>query len=112
MTGLSAGGAVGGASLQALTSQSWERSDALRAGTEEEAIAEVARQFESLFIGELLKSMRSTGLETGLMGNDRSSKMYREMHDEALASELARGGGLGVGRMLSEELGRARLSTR
>ncbi len=112
MTGLTAGGAIGGASMQALAGVSWERQDRPVARTEDEAIAEVARQFEALFIGSLLKSMRTTGLEAGLLGNDRSSKMYREMHDEAMASELAKGGTLGVGAMLSAELGRARLSNR
>lgn len=104
------GGAVGGASLQALAGVSWERGDAPKMRTETQAIAEVARQFEALFIGSLLKSMRSTGLESGLLGKDRSSQMYQEMHDEALASELAKGHGLGVGAMLSAELGRARIS--
>lgn len=112
MSGLPAvGGAVGGASLQALAGVSWERGDAPRMRTQEQAIAEVARQFEALFIGSLLKSMRSAELGKGLLGNDRSAKMYQEMHDEALASELAKGGGLGVGALLSAELGRTRLTT-
>ena len=30
--------------------------------------------------------------------------MYREMHDEALAGELANSGGLGIGKLLFESL--------
>lgn len=113
MTGFSAaGGAIGGASLQALAGVSWERAAGPLARTEDEAIAEVARQFEALFIGSLLKSMRATEMEAGLLGKDRSAKMYREMHDEALAAELAKGQGLGIGELLSAELGRARLTAR
>ena len=113
MNGFSAaGGAVGGASLQALAGVSWERQAGPLARTEAEAVTEVARQFEALFIGNLLKSMRSTEMEHGLFGKDRSSQMYQEMHDEALASELAKDHGLGIGDMLKAELGRGRLAGR
>ncbi len=83
-------------------------------GTEDAALRRVATEFEAIFLGELLKSMRSTQLESGLFGKDRSTQMYREMHDDAMARELATAGaskdnpgGLGIGRMLYEELGRS-----
>jgi len=92
--------------LQALTGVAWERRASVPS-TEREALRQVAGQFEALFIQELLRSMRSTTLETGLTGNDRASKMYREMYDEAMSGNLATSGGFGIGRMLEEELARA-----
>ncbi len=74
--------------------------------TEEEALRGVTREFEAIFIGEMLKQMRRPDFSGGLLGNDRASKMYREMHDEAMAAEMARAGGLGIGDMLYQELRR------
>jgi len=76
--------------------------------TEDEALGAVTKQFEAIFVSELLKEMRATTLEGGLFGKDRASQTYREMHDEALAGELANSGGLGIGKMLFDDLkGRA-----
>ncbi len=72
--------------------------------TEDEALAAVTKQFEAIFVSELLKEMRATTLDGGLFGKDRASQMYREMHDEALAGELANSGGLGIGKLLFESL--------
>jgi flagellar protein FlgJ len=91
--------------LQALSGVAWERSASVPK-TEREALHQVAGQFEALFVSELLKSMRSTTMDTGFLGNDQATKMYRDMHDEALAGNLATTGGFGIGRMLEEELAR------
>ncbi len=91
--------------LQSLSSVAWERSAAVPK-TEREAIRQVASQFEALFLSELLKSMRSTTLDSGFLSQDRASKMYRDMSDEALAGNLSQTGSLGIGRMLEEELAR------
>ena len=92
--------------LQALNGVAWERR-AAAPKTDGDALHQVAGQFEALFISELLKSMRSTTLDTGFLGNDRASKMYREMYDEALSGNLATSGGFGIGRMLEAELARS-----
>lgn len=71
---------------------------------DDEALKTVTREFESLFLNELLKDMRAGSLEGGLFGKDRALQMYREMHDEALAGEMARAGGLGIGKLLYDQL--------
>ncbi len=76
-------------------------------GNEKQALETVAAQFEALFIGEMLKQMRNTTFESGLFGNDRASKIYRDMHDEAMAMEMARTGAFGIGKMMLQELGSA-----
>ena len=101
-------------SLDALAGVTLGRADPRGAATTEDAaLRRVAREFESIFIGEMLKAMRSTQLESGLFGHDRSSEMYNDLHDQAMASDLAGAGetktnpgGLGIGKMLYDELRR------
>lgn len=52
------------------------------------AVREAAKQFESLFMGELMKSMRSTTLASGMLDNSGSS-MGTEMLDSQLATQMA-----------------------
>lgn len=94
--------------LQALAPVTWSgAATGERPRNEREAIRQVASQFEAIFLGQLLKEMHATTFQSGLFGSDRTSQMYREMHDEALAETLASTGSLGIGKMLYEELTRA-----
>jgi peptidoglycan hydrolase FlgJ len=75
--------------------------DALRsraAGDPKGAVREAARQFETLFMNELMKSMRSTTLDSGLLdesGATSGRSMGTEMLDTQLATQLSgRPGGL------------------
>jgi flagellar protein FlgJ len=69
------------------------------------ALREVARQFEALFLQELLKGMRNTSLGEGLFESDQT-KTFQEMSDRQLASDLAgKGAGLGLADMLVQQLG-------
>ena len=52
------------------------------------AVREAARQFESLFMQELLKSMRSTTLSSGMLENE-GSKLGTEMLDTQLSGQLS-----------------------
>lgn len=72
--------------------------------TGEEALKIVAQEFESLFIAAMLKQMRSATLESKLLGGDRATKMYREMHDEAMAQEMSVSGGIGLARVIYDQL--------
>jgi Rod binding domain-containing protein len=72
--------------------------------TEDEALRRLSEEFETVFIGELLKEMRNTSLESGLLGNSRAGRIYREMFDDTLAGEMAGSGGLGIGKMVYDEL--------
>ena len=71
------------------------------------ATREAAKQFESLFMGELLKSMRASTQASGLMEN-AGSKLGTEMLDAQLASRTAgRPGGLSevIARQLDRQMG-------
>jgi len=69
-----------------------------------EAIKAAARQFESLFLGMVLKTMRSTVQSSGLMDSD-STKLYQSLLDQQLAANMAASGGTGLANALMRQLG-------
>jgi flagellar protein FlgJ len=67
------------------------------------ALAEVAVQFEALFIGMMLDSARSASLGNGIFDGQETAQ-YLELMDRQVALELARNGGFGFGKTLLEQL--------
>jgi flagellar protein FlgJ len=67
----------------------------------------VAQEFESLFLGEMLKSMRKA---TDSLGEDNplntpAAKQYQEMYDQQLAVSMSReGGGIGLADVLMRQM--------
>ena len=68
-----------------------------------EAIKQVANQFESLFLGMMLKTMRQAKLADGIMDNQQS-EMYQDMYDQQLATQLAGKPGLGIAEFVLKQL--------
>lgn len=67
----------------------------------------VAQEFESLFLGEMLKSMRSATDELGKDNplNTPAAKQYQEMSDQQLAVSMSReGGGIGLADVLLRQM--------
>ncbi len=64
-------------------------------------IHDAAQQFESLLIGQLLKTAREAG-GTGWLGTDDqdAGESGVEMGEQQLASMLAKSGGLGLGKLI------------
>jgi len=71
---------------------------------DKETLKQVAAQFESLFVGMMLKSMRDAQLAEGLFDSDQS-RMYRDMADQQLASDMSQNGGLGLQKVILRQLG-------
>ena len=69
-----------------------------------DGLRQVAKQFESLFYSQLIRSMRETVPENGFWGSGGGTKIYRQMHDQALADGLAEGGGLGIANLIVRQL--------
>lgn len=67
-------------------------------------LKKTTQDFEALFIGMMLKSMRSTVGKDTLTGGGHGEEVYRSMLDQEYAQEAARGGALGLGRALEEQL--------
>jgi len=73
-----------------------------------QALKEAAQQFESLFTGMVLKSMREANFGDSLFGSDQAD-MYQDMYDDQIASEISKGRGLGLADMLVQQLRRSGL---
>jgi len=81
--------------------------DSLKKGAREkspEAIKQVAKQFESLFVQMMLKSMRDTVPEDSLFGS-KAGKMYQDMYDKQLSMHISNGKGIGLASTIERQLG-------
>jgi len=72
-----------------------------------EALKEVAKQFESLFMNLMLKNMRAANRQfsEGNYLNSFETNMYEDMLDEKLSVSLSESGGFGIAEMLVRQLG-------
>ncbi|MFI8743997.1 flagellar assembly peptidoglycan hydrolase FlgJ [Pseudomonas sp. NPDC077186] len=76
-------------------------------GDSERNIRKVAEEFESLFMNEMLKAMRSAGeaFVEGNFLNSNESKTYQDMHDQQLSVTLAKEGrGIGLADVLVRQM--------
>jgi Rod binding domain-containing protein len=67
------------------------------------ALEEVAAQFESIFLQQMLKSMRDATVKSDLFDSSQMDT-YQGMADQQLALKLAEGGGIGLARMMVEQM--------
>ncbi len=67
------------------------------------ALQKVARQFESIFLNMVLKSMREAKLADGIMDSDQS-RFFQDMYDKQLAVHLAGDGGIGLAGLIVRQL--------
>ncbi len=74
-----------------------------------EALRDVARQFESMFVHQMLKQMRATNEVFGKdsLFSSEESKFHQEMLDQQMSLELTKGRGLGLAEMLYQQMQRA-----
>ena len=70
-----------------------------------EALKSVASEFETVFLKMMLKSMRDASFGNPLLDSD-SAKFYRDMHDDQLAMDLSKSGGIGLASTLVKQLER------
>lgn len=68
-----------------------------------EALKTVAHQFETQFIGMLMKSMRDATPQNGLL-DSQQSKTFQSMMDQEVAQKIAAHGGIGLASMIERQL--------
>lgn len=93
----------------AVDAQGLEQLKQLAKSDPKQAIGGVAKQFESLFLGMVMKSMRDASPQSGLFDNEQT-KMFTSLLDQQLAQHIAsRGTGLAdvMARQLSVNSGDA-----
>lgn len=67
-------------------------------------LKKISQDFESLFVGMMLKSMRATVPEDTLTGGGRAEETYRSLLDQEYATAASRRGGIGIASMVEKEL--------
>mgnify|MGYP001601178663 CR=1 FL=1 len=74
---------------------------ALRNAPPEQQRAEVAAQFEAILVRQLLAPTM-----TSMLGDDKgpASSVYGDLMTDTFSQQLTRGGGLGLGRLLQQQL--------
>jgi len=67
------------------------------------ALEDVAEQFESLFLQMMMKSMRDATVKGDLFSSNQMDT-YMSMADKQIAVSLSENGGIGIARMLVEQM--------
>ncbi|MBO2521872.1 MAG: rod-binding protein [Clostridia bacterium] len=73
-------------------------------GDDRRALEEAAASFEALFLQHLLQSMRKTVPKSGLIDTGFAGETFLAMLDDALAQEMAKAGGIGLAKILLDQL--------
>jgi peptidoglycan hydrolase FlgJ len=71
-----------------------------------ENLEAAGQRFEAIFVGMMLKSMRQAKLGDGLF-DSKAGEQFRDMQDQQLAQTMATRTPLGIGKAMTEFLGRA-----
>ncbi|MEA2102852.1 MAG: rod-binding protein [Thermodesulfobacteriota bacterium] len=71
----------------------------MKAASPERALRQACQGFEAIFTGQLLKAVDVTPDKNGF-----ASGMYQEMFNTAVADAVARGEGIGIAKMIYEQI--------
>lgn len=65
----------------------------------------VSQDFEALFVGMMMKSMRATVAKDALTGGGHGDDVYRSMLDQEYANaSVKQGGGLGIAKIIEKDI--------
>lgn len=67
-------------------------------------LRKVTQDFESVFLAYLLKTMKQAIPKSEFLGGSQAEKIFTEMKDEELAKGMARAGGIGLAKLLEQQL--------
>jgi Rod binding domain-containing protein len=72
--------------------------------SEQEKVAELARQFEGVMVKQMLREARQPMLDAAPEGGTSETRAYDEMVTDKMAEAITRGGGFGVASSLQAQL--------
>ncbi|NLV87907.1 MAG: hypothetical protein GX021_00870 [Tissierellia bacterium] len=77
---------------------------------DDKKLMEVCREFESVFVYMMLKEMKKTVPEDGLIEKSQGSRIFEDMYFEELSKEMSKGeNSLGIAKMLYEQFKNGRV---
>nr|WP_041971633.1 rod-binding protein [Geobacter sp. OR-1] len=68
------------------------------------AAHKVATEFEAMFAGMMVKSMRSSSTPDKLTGGGHGEEVFQSLLDQEYASAIAKQGGLGIAKTIEKQL--------
>lgn len=68
------------------------------------SLRESSREFETMLVMEMYKSMRKAVPEGGLFEKSMSTDLYQEMFDMEMAKQTASGSGIGIGEAMYNQM--------
>ena len=72
----------------------------------DEAIKQVSKQFEAVFLQMMLKSMRDATPKGGLLDSS-ATETFEQMHDQQLVQQMSEQGSVGIGKMVEQYIRRS-----
>lgn len=76
----------------------------LKKSPDDEKLMDTCREFESIFTYMMLKEMKKTVPDDGVVEKSQGTIMFEEMHLEELANEMSQGdNGIGIARALYDQ---------
>ncbi len=69
-------------------------------------IQKAAQDFEAVLLNMVIKAMWKTIPESGLFEKNNSTQIYEGLMHSALSEEMARNGGMGIAKVLYQQLSR------
>ncbi len=67
-------------------------------------LKDTCKEFESIFIYSILKSMRKTVLRSDLLHRGMAEDIYNSMFDQEIAKNISDGNGIGISSMIYQQL--------
>jgi len=67
-------------------------------------LQEASEQFESLLLNFMIREMRATVPESDLLPRSMAEEIFTDMLDEKIADDMAESGGIGLSRMIFNQL--------
>lgn len=67
-------------------------------------LRQVSQDFESIFLGYMMKTMRESVPKGSLWGQSQGEQIFSEMRDDEMAKGLAKAGGIGLAKLLEDQL--------
>src|SRR5574343_1386582 len=93
--------------VNALDPRSLEDIKRLSKDNSPQAIKAAAKQFEGLFLQQVMKTMREASPQGGLMDSEQT-KTYQSLLDQQMTTSIAQGKGVGLADQLAKQLMRGK----
>lgn len=79
----------------------------LKGNSDDAKLMETCKEFESIFLYMMLKEMKKTVPDNGIVEKSQGTIMFEEMHLEELSKEMTKGdNGIGLAKVLYEQFKR------